>query len=200
MNRVLEAITNVNYVGNIIEKTEDSELFSEITFSFRNHLYYMSYDGSLVDLTAEKDLKPSKAMKNGIYWQYSIQGEVVAAHKLVLLCKKFKAGHSYIGYLTYMMLHPEKVVNHTKVNLISENGRLYCRPSKDTAYNAEYLELVSIGENNFHGCFLRKWLLNGLDITYKKAVDLEALFLKLGLDCTDIKDLGRARTLATYKI
>ena len=190
MNRVLNEITNVNYLGTIIETTDDSKLYSEVTFMYRNHLYYISCDGSLVDLTDEKDIKPSKAMKNGTYWQYYLQGQPIAAHKLVLLCKKFKAGNTYIGYITYMSLHPEKVVNHTNVDLIF----------KDTAYNAKYLELITIGENNFHGNFIRKWLLKGITITYKRAVDLENLFLKLELDPTNLNDIKKARTLATYRI
>ena len=190
MNRVLNEITNVNYLGTIIETTDDSKLYSEVTFMYRNHLYYISCDGSLVDLTDEKDIKPSKAMKNGTYWQYYLQGQPIAAHKLVLLCKKFKAGDTYIGYLTYISLHPEKVVNHTNVDLIF----------KDTAYNAKYLELITIGENNFHGNFIRKWLLKGITITYKRAVDLENLFLKLELDPTNLNDIKKARTLATYRI
>lgn len=200
MNRVLNDITNVNYIGSLIDKTSESELYSEVTFMFRNHLYYISYDGSLVDLTDEKYIKPSKAMKNGTYWQYYLQGQPIAAHKLVLLCKKFKAGDTYIGYLTYMSLHPEKVVNHTNVDLIFKDGKYYCMPFKDTAYNAKYLELITIGENNFHGNFIRKWLLKGCTITYKRAVDLENLFLKLELDPTIINDIKKARTLATYKI
>ena len=200
MNRVLNDITNVNYIGSLIEKTEESELYSEVTFMYKNHLYYINYEGCLVDLTDEKDIQPSKAMKNGTYWQFSLQGKVVAAHKLVLLCKKFKSGTSYIGYLTYMMLHPNKVVNHTNVDLIFKDGKYYCMPFKDTAYNAKYLELITIGENNFHGNFIRKWLLRGLTITYKRAVDLENLFLKLNLDPSILNDIERARILATYKI
>ena len=123
MNRVLNEITNVNYLGTIIETTDDSKLYSEVTFMYKNHLYYISCDGSLVDLTDEKDIKPSKAMKNGTYWQYYLQGQPIAAHKLVLLCKKFKAGNTYIGYLTYISLHPEKVVNHTKVDLIFKDNK-----------------------------------------------------------------------------
>ena len=200
MNRVLNEITNVNYLGTIIETTDDSKLYSEVTFMYRNHLYYISCDGSLVDLTDEKDIKPSKAMKNGTYWQYYLQGQPIAAHKLVLLCKKFKAGNTYIGYLTYISLHPEKVVNHTNVDLIFKDNKYYCKPFKDTAYNAKYLELITIGENNFHGNFIRKWLLNGITITYKRAVDLENLFLKLELDPTNLNDIKKARTLATYRI
>lgn len=200
MNRLLKEIENVNYIGSLIERNEESELYSEVTFMYRGHLYYISYEGCLVDLTDEKDIKPSRAMKNGTYWQYCLQGQVVAAHKLVLLCKRFKTRDTYIGYLTYMMLHPNKVVNHTMVDLISYNERLYCKPFKDTAYNAKYLELISIGENNFHGCFVRKWLLKGINITYKRAVNLENLFLKLELDPTNINDIKKARTLATYKI
>ena len=200
MNRVLNEITNVNYLGTIIETTDDSKLYSEVTFMYRNHLYYISCDGSLVDLTDEKDIKPSKAMKNGTYWQYYLQGQPIAAHKLVLLCKKFKAGNTYIGYITYMSLHPEKVVNHTNVDLIFKDNKYYCKPFKDTAYNAKYLELITIGENNFHGNFIRKWLLKGITITYKRAVDLENLFLKLELDPTNLNDIKKARTLATYRI
>ena len=200
MNRVLNEITNVNYLGTIIETNDDSKLYSEVTFMYRNHLYYISCDGSLVDLTDEKDIKPSKAMKNGTYWQYYLQCQPIAAHKLVLLCKKFKAGNTYIGYLTYMSLHPEKVVNHTNVNLIEKNGKLYCKPFSSTAYNAKYLELISVGENIFHGNFIRKWFLNGINITYKRSVELENLFLKLELDPTNINDIKKARTLATYKI
>ena len=200
MNRLLNEIINVNYLGTIIETNDDSKLYSEVTFMYRNHLYYISCDGSLVDLTDEKDIKPSKAMKNGTYWQYYLQGQPIAAHKLVLLCKKFKAGDTYIGYLTYMSLHPEKVVNHTNVNLIEKNGKLYCKPFSSTAYNAKYLEVISSGENNFHGSFIRKWLLNGITITYKRAVYLENLFLKLDLDPTNLNDIKKARTLATYKL
>ena len=200
MNRVLNEITNVNYLGTIIETTDDSKLYSEVTFMYRNHLYYISCDGSLVDLTDEKDIKPSKAMKNGTYWQYYLQGQPIAAHKLVLLCKKFKAGDTYIGYLTYISLHPEKVVNHTNVDLIFKDNKYYCKPFKDTAYNSKYLELITIGENNFHGNFIRKWLLKGITITYKRAVDLENLFLKLELDPTNLNDIKKARTLATYRI
>ena len=200
MNRVLNEITNVNYLGTIIETTDDSKLYSEVTFMYKNHLYYISCDGSLVDLTDEKDIKPSKAMKNGTYWQYYLQGQPIAAHKLVLLCKKFKAGNTYIGYLTYISLHPEKVVNHTNVDLIFKDNKYYCKPFKDTAYNAKYLELITIGENNFHGNFIRKWLLKGITITYKRAVDLENLFLKLELDPTNLNDIKKARTLATYRI
>lgn len=200
MNKVLDEITNINFMGNLIERTPDSELYSEVTFMFRNHLYYISYDGSLVDLTDEKDIRPSRAMKNGTYWQYYLQGQPIAAHKLVLLCKKFKAGDTYIGYLTYISLHPEKVVNHTNVDLILKDNKYYCKPFKDTAYNAKYLELITIGENNFHGNFIRKWFLNGIAITYKRAVYLENLFLKLELDHTNINDIKKARTLATYRI
>ena len=200
MNRVLNDITNVNYIGSLIDKTSESELYSEVTFMFRNHLYYIDYKGILIDLTEEKDIKPSKAMKNGTYYQYCLQGQAIAAHKLVLLCKKFKSGTSYIGYLTYMMLHPNKVVNHTNVDLIFTDNKYYCKPFKDTAYNAKYLELITVGENNFHGNFIRKWLLRGCTITYKRAVDLENLFLKLELDPTNINDIKKARTLATYKI
>ena len=200
MNKVLNEITNVNYLGNLVETNADSELYSEVTFMYNGHLYYISYDGSLVDLTDEKDIKPSKAMKNGTYWQYYLQGQPIAAHKLVLLCKKFKAGDTYIGYLTYMKLHPEKVVNHTNVDLIFKDNKYYCKPFKDTAYNAKYLELITIGENNFHGNFIRKWLLHGITITYKRAVDLENLFLKLELDPTNLNDIKKARTLATYRI
>ena len=177
MNKVLNEINNVNYLGNLVETDTDSQLYSEVTFMFRNHLYYISYDGSLVDLTDEKDIKPSKAMKNCTYWQFTLQGKPIAAHKLVLLCKKFKDGDTqYIGYLTYMSLHPEKVVNHTNVDLILKDNKYYCKPFKDTAYNAKYLELITIGENNFHGNFIRKWFLNGITITYKRAVYLENLF------------------------
>ena len=200
MNRVLNEITNVNYLGTIIETTDDSKLYSEVTFMYRNHLYYISCDGSLVDLTDEKDIKPSKAMKNGTYWQYYLQGQPIAAHKLVLLCKKFKAGDTYIGYLTYISLHPEKVVNHTNVDLIFKDNKYYCKPFKDTAYNAKYLELITIGENNFHGNFIRKWLLKGITITYKRAVELENLFLKLDPDPTHINHINKPRTLATYRI
>ena len=200
MNRVLNDITNVNYIGSLIDKTSESELYSEVTFMYRNHLYYIDYKGILIDLTNEKDIQPSRAMKNGTYYQYFLQGQVIAAHKLVLLCKKFKAGSSYIGYLTYMMLHPNKVVNHTNVDLIFTDNKYYCKPFKDTAYNAKYLELITVGENNFHGNFIRKWLLKGCTITYKRAVDLENLFLKLELDPTNINDIKKARTLATYKI
>ena len=200
MNKVLNEITNINFIGNLIERTPDSELYSEVTFMFKNHLYYISYDGSLVDLTDEKDIKPSKAMKNGTYWQYSLQGQPIAAHKLVLICKKFKAGNTYIGYITYMSLHPEKVVNHTNVDLIFKDNKYYCKPFKETAYNAKYLELITIGENNFHGNFIRKWLLNGININYKRSVFLENLFLKLELDPTNINDIKKARTLATYRI
>lgn len=200
MNKVLNEIINVNYLGNLVERTPDSELYSEVTFMYRNHLYYISYDGSLVDLTDEKDIKPSKAMKNGTYWQYYLQGQPIAAHKLVLLCKKFKDGDTYIGYLTYMKLHPERVVNHTNVDLILKDNKYYCKPFKDTAYNAKYLELITIGENIFHGNFIRKWFLNSINITYKRAIYLEGLFLKLELDPTNIKDIKKARTLATYKI
>lgn len=200
MNKVLNNIENVNYIGSLIEKTEESELYSEVTFMYKNHLYYINYEGILIDLTDEKDIKPSKAMKNGTYWQFSLQGKVVAAHKLVLLCKKFKSGTSYIGYLTYMMLHPNKVVNHTNVDLVFKGNKYYCKPFKDTAYNAKYLELITIGENNFHGNFIRKWLLKGLTITYKRAVDLENLFLKLNIDPSNLNDIERARILATYKI
>ena len=200
MNKVLNEITNVNYLGNLVDRTQESELYSEVTFMYRNHLYYISYDGSLVDLTDEKDIKPSKAMKNGTYWQYYLQGQPIAAHKLVLLCKKFKAGETYIGYLTYMSLHPEKVVNHTNVDLIFKDNKYYCKPFKDTAYNAKYLELITTGENIFHGNFIRKWFLNGIAITYKRAVYLEGLFLKLELDPTNMKDINKARTLATYRI
>lgn len=200
MNKVLDEITNVNYLGNLVETDTDSQLYSEVTFMYKGHLYYISYDGSLVDLTDEKDIKPSKAMKNGTYWQYYLQGKPIAAHKLVLLCKKFKAGNTYIGYLTYMKLQPEKVVNHTNVDLIFKDNKYYCKPFKDTAYNAKYLELITTGENIFHGNFIRKWFLNGIAITYKRAVYLENLFLKLELDPTNIKDIKKARTLATYKI
>lgn len=200
MNKLLNNIESINYIGSLIEKTEESELYSEVTFMYKNHLYYVSYEGILIDLTDEKDIQPSKAMKNGTYWQYRIQGKVIAAHKLVLLCKKFKANTSYISYPTYMNLHPEKVVNHTNVDLIFKDGKYYCMPFKDTAYNAKYLELITIGENNFHGNFIRKWLLKGLTITYKRAVDLENLFLKLNLDPSNLNDIERARILATYKI
>lgn len=200
MNKVLNEITNVNYLGNLVDRTPESELYSEVTFMYKGHLYYISYDGSLVDLTDEKDIKTSKAMKNGTYWQYYLQGQPIAAHKLVLLCKKFKAGNAYIGYLTYMNLHPEKVVNHTNVDLIFKDNKYYCKPFKDTAYNAKYLELITTGENIFHGNFIRKWFLNGIAITYKRAVYLENLFLKLELDPTNIKDIKKARTLATYRI
>ena len=200
MNRVLNDITNVNYIGSLIDKTSESELYSEVTFMYRNHLYYIDYKGILIDLTDEKDIQPSRAMKNGTYYQYYLQGKAIAAHKLVLLCKKFKAGSSYKGYLTYMMLHPNKVVNHTNVDLVFKDNKYYCKPFKDTAYNAKYLELITVGENNFHGNFIRKWLLKGCTITYKRAVDLENLFLKLELDPTNINDIKKARTLATYKI
>lgn len=200
MNKLLNNIESINYIGSLIEKTEESELYSEVTFMYKNHLYYISYEGILIDLTDEKDIQPSKAMKNGTYWQYRIQGKVIAAHKLVLLCKKFKANTSYISYPTYMNLHPEKVVNHTNVDLIFKDGKYYCMPFKDTAYNAKYLELITIGENNFHGNFIRKWFLKGLTITYKRAVDLENLFLKLNLDPSNLNDIERARILATYKI
>ena len=200
MNRVLNDITNVNYIGSLIDKTSESELYSEVTFMYRNHLYYIDYKGILIDLTDEKDIQPSRAMKNGTYYQYCLQGQAIAAHKLVLLCKKFKAGSSYIGYLTYMMLHPNKVVNHTNVDLVFKDNKYYCKPFKDTAYNSKYLELITVGENNFHGNFIRKWLLKGCTITYKRAVDLENLFLKLELDPTNINDIKKARTLATYKI
>ena len=200
MCNLLNEITNVSFIGDMIERTDDSELYSEVTFMFRTHLYYLSYDGSVVDLTAEKDIKPSKAMKNGTYWQYYLQGQPIAAHKLVLLCKKFKAGDNYIGYLTYMKLHPEKIVNHTNVDLILKDNKYYCKPFKNTAYNAKYLELISVGENIFHGNFIRKWFLNGINITYKRSVELEGLFLKLELDPTNINDIKKARTLATYKI
>lgn len=200
MNKVLNEITNVNYLGNLVDRTPESELYSEVTFMYKGHLYYISFDGNLVDLTDEKDIKPSKAMKNGTYWQYYLQGQPIAAHKLVLLCKKFKAGDTYIGYLTYMKLHPEKVVNHTNVDLIFKDNKYYCKPFKDTAYNAKYLELITTGENIFHGNFIRKWFLNHIAITYKRAVYLENLFLKLELDPTNIKDIKKARTLATYRI
>ena len=200
MNRVLNEIINVNYLGTIIETNDDSKLYSEVTFMYRNHLYYISCDGSLVDLTDEKDIKPSKAMKNGTYWQYYLQGQPIAAHKLVLLCKKFKAGNTYIGYITYMSLHPEKVVNHTNVDLVFKDNKYYCKPFSETAYNAKYLELITVGENNFHGNFIRKWLLNGITIPYKRAVELENLFIKLDLDPTNINDIKKARTLATYKL
>ena len=98
------------------------------------------------------------------------------------------------------MLHPNKVVNHTNVDLVFKDNKYYCKPFKDTAYNAKYLELITVGENNFHGNFIRKWLLKGCTITYKRAVDLENLFLKLELDPTNINDIKKARTLATYKI
>lgn len=199
MNKVLNEINNVNYLGNLVETDTDSKLYSEVTFMYKGHLYYISYDGSLVDLTDEKSIKPSKA-KNGTYWQYYLQGQPIAAHKLVLLCKKFKAGDTYIGYLTYMKLHPEKVVNHTNVDLIFKDNKYYCKPFKDTAYNAKYLELITTGENIFHGNFIRKWFLNGIAITYKESVYLENLFLKLELDPTNIKDIKKARTLATYRI
>lgn len=200
MNKVLNEITNVNYLGNLVETDTDSQLYSEVTFMYSGHLYYISYDGSLVDLTDEKDIKPSKAMKNGTYWQYYLQGQPIAAHKLVLLCKKFKAGNTYIGYLTYMKLQPEKVVNHTNVNLVKIDNKLYCKPFRETAYNAKYLELISVGENIFHGNFIRKWFLDGITITYKRAVYLENLFLKLDLDPTNLNDIKKARTLSTYKI
>ena len=83
---------------------------------------------------------------------------------------------------------------------LHEDNKYYCKPFKDTAYNAKYLELITVGENNFHGNFIRKWLLKGCTITYKRAVDLENLFLKLELDPTNINDIKKARTLATYKI
>ena len=200
MNKLLNNIESINYIGSLIEKTEESGLYSEVTFMYKNHLYYISYEGILIDLTDEKDIQPSKAMKNGTYWQYRIQGKVIAAHKLVLLCKKFKANTSYISYPTYMNVHPEKVLNHTNVDLIFKDGKYYCMPFKDTAYNAKYLELITIGENNFHGNFIRKWLLRDLTITYKRAVDLENLFLKLNLDPSILNDIERARILATYKI
>lgn len=196
MNKVLNEITNVNYVGNLVETNAESELYSEVTFMYRNHLYYISYDGSLVDLTDEKDVKPSKAMKNGTYWQYYLQGQPIAAHKLVLLCKKFIAGNTYIGYLTYMNLHPEKVVNHTNVNLIKLNDKIYCKPFSETAYNAKFLELVTVGENNFHGNFIRKWGLSGITITYRKAVKLENLFLQLNLEPKNVKHREIAMVLA----
>ena len=75
MNRVLNDITNVNYIGSLIDKTSESELYSEVTFIYRNHLYYIDYKGILIDLTEEKDIKPSKAMKNGTYYQYCLQGQ-----------------------------------------------------------------------------------------------------------------------------
>lgn len=200
MNKVLNEITNVNYLGNLVETDTDSQLYSEVTFMYKGHLYYISYEGSLVDLTDEKSIKPSRAMKNGTYWQYYLQGQPIAAHKLVLLCKKFRTGNTYIGYLTYMKLHPEKVVNHTNVDLIFKDNKYYCKPFNYTAYNAAYLELITIGENNFHGNFIRKWLLSGITITYKRAVALENLFLKLDLDPTNINDIKKARTLATYRI
>ena len=84
MNNLLNEITNVSFIGDMIERTADSELYSEVTFMFRNHLYYISYDGSLVDLTDEKDIKPSKAMKNGTYWQYYLQGQPIADRKSVV--------------------------------------------------------------------------------------------------------------------
>lgn len=196
MNKVLNEINNVNYLGSLVETNAESELYSEVTFMYRNHLYYISYDGSLVDLTDEKDIKPSKAMKNGTYWQYYLQGSPIAAHKLVLLCKKFKAGNTYIGYLTYMNLHPEKVVNHTNVNLVKVGNKIYCKPFSETAYNAKYLELITVGENNFHGIFVRKWGLSGITITYRKAVKLENLFLQLNLDPRNIKHREIARVLA----
>lgn len=200
MCNVLDEITNINFIGNLIYRTPESELYSEVTFMYRNHLYYISYEGSLIDLTDEKDIHPSKAMKNGTYWQYRLQGKVIAAHKLVLLCKKFKAGNTYIGYLTYMSLHPEKVVNHTNVDLVFKDNKYYCKPFKDTAYNAKYLELITIGENIFHGNFIRKWLLNGITLPYKRTVELENLFIKLDLDPNNINDIKKARTLATYKL
>ena len=201
MCNLLNEITNVSFIGDMIERTADSELYSEVTFMFRTHLYYLSYDGSLVDLTAEKDIKPSKAMKNGTYWQYTLQGKPIAAHKLVLLCKRFKVNKDYVGYLTYMKLNPEKVVNHTTVDLVlGDNNKYYCKPFKETAYNAKYLELISTGENTFHGNFIRKWLLSGITITYKKAVDLENLFLSLNLDPSNWSDIARARVLAMHRI
>lgn len=200
MCKVLDEITDINFIGNLVERTQDSELYSEVTFMYKGHLYYISYEGSLIDLTDEKDIKPSKAMKNGTYWQYSLQGKVIAAHKLVLLCKKFKASTTYISYPTYMSLHRGKVVNHTNVDLVFKDNKYYCKPFKDTAYNAKYLELITIGENIFHGNFIRKWKLNGITITYKRAVELENLFIKLDLDYTNPKDIKKARTLATYKI
>ena len=57
MNKVLNEITNVNYLGNLVETDTDSQLYSEVTFMYNGHLYYISYDGSLVDLTDEKDIK-----------------------------------------------------------------------------------------------------------------------------------------------
>lgn len=200
MCKVLDEITDINFIGNLVERTPDSELYSEVTFMYKGHLYYISYDGSLIDLTDEKDIKPSKAMKNGTYWQYSLQGKVIAAHKLVLLCKKFKASTTYISYPTYMSLHRGKVVNHTNVDLVFKDNKYYCKPFKDTAYNAKYLELITIGENIFHGNFIRKWKLNGITITYKRAVELENLFIKLDLDPTNPNDIKRARTLATFRI
>ena len=201
MNKVLNEITNVNYLGNLVETNAESELYSEVTFMYRNHLYYISYDGSLVDLTDEKSIKASKSMKNGTYWQYTLQGKPIAAHKLVLLCKRFKANKDYVGYLTYMKLNPEKVVNHTTVDLVlGNNNKYYCKPFKETAYNAKYLELISTGENTFHGNFIRKWHLSGITITYKKAVDLENLFLSLNLDPSDWSDKARARILAMHRI
>lgn len=200
MCKVLDEITDINFIGNLVERTSDSELYSEVTFMYKGHLYYISSDGSLIDLTDEKDIKPSKAMKNGTYWQYSLQGNVIAAHKLVLLCKKFKASTTYISYPTYMSLHRGKVVNHTNVDLVFKDNKYYCKPFKDTAYNAKYLELITIGENIFHGNFIRKWKLNGITITYKRAVELENLFIKLDLDPTNPNDIKRARTLATFRI
>ena len=37
MNKVLNEITNVNYLGNLVETNADSELYSEVTFMYRNH-------------------------------------------------------------------------------------------------------------------------------------------------------------------
>ena len=99
-----------------------------------------------------------------------------------------------------MKLHPEKVVNHTNVDLILKGSKYYCIPFKNTAYNAKYLELISVGENIFHGNFIRKWFLDDITITYKRALYLENLFLKLDLDPTNLNDIKKARTLATYKI
>lgn len=200
MCKVLDEITDINFIGNLVERTPESELYSEVTFMYKGHLYYISYDGSLIDLTDEKDIRPSRAMKNGTYWQYYLQGQPIAAHKLVLLCKKFKASTTYISYPTYMNLHRGKVVNHTNVDLIFKDGKYYCKPFKSTAYNAKYLELITIGENIFHGNFIRKWKLNGITITYKRAVELENLFLKLNLDSTNTNDIKKARTLATFRI
>ena len=42
MNKVLNEITNVNYLGNLVETDTDSKLYSEVTFMYRNHLDYIS--------------------------------------------------------------------------------------------------------------------------------------------------------------